>query len=536
MKRRLTLTLPERKALRLTIICLALLGGAGLFLGYANPVRQFPPLVLLLPACLAVLGRITPTAKEGFYAAWLCATLGNSACLYWISVPMHDFGLIPWPLTVPPVLALGGYLGLYGALFAVIYRLFRERLPFMAALLLAAPLWTALDIARGWLLTGFPWISLSTAFVPWPEWTQAAAVLGADALSGVLAMAAVAVSEARPVRASFGAGPVLTPKKRPLHCLALVLACMGAIYAYGITALSNPPQEGRRVSVGLIQGNVDQNQKWEPAYQYGTLSRYLALSEWTVNTAMGKVAKPVDLLVWPETAMPFYLETNAPLAERIAAFSRQFSAPVAFGAPGKGKDGEQGYYNRLWLQNPGMENLQHYDKTHLVPFGEYVPLNLPIPFVEYFLQGLDFRPGDNTAPLISGNLALGALICYEAIFPALAGERVAAGANILINISNDAWFGRTSAPVQHLHLAAMRAVEQGRYIVRATNTGISAVISPRGIIAVHGNLFRAEAVVGEARLLSDFTVFHRASAYITWGSLFISLAATVFCLARRPAA
>lgn len=536
MKRRLTLTHPERKALRLTVFGLALLGGAGLFLGYANPVYQLPPLVLLFPACLAVLGRITPTAKGGFYAAWLCATLGNGACLYWLSVPMHDFGLIPWPLTVPPLLALGGYLGLYGALFAVIYRLFRERLPFMAALLLAAPLWTALDIAKGRLFTGFPWISLSTAFVPWPEWTQAAAVIGADGLSGVLALAAVAVAEARPVRASFGAEPALIPKKRPLYCFVLIFICMGAVYAHGVHAIKTPLQEGPRVSVGLIQGNVDQNQKWEPAYQYGTLTRYLTLSEWTVNPVMGKVAAPVDILVWPETAMPFYLETNELLAQRIAAFSREFSVPVAFGAPGKGRDDERGYYNRLWLQNPGLERLQHYDKTHLVPFGEYVPLNLPIPFVNYFLQGLDFRPGVTTAPLISGNLALGALICYEAIFPALAGERVAAGANILVNVSNDAWFGRTSAPVQHLQLAAMRAIEQGRYLVRATNTGISAVISPRGVIAVHGHLFRAEAVVGEARLISSFTVFHHASAYITWGSLIISLAATALCLARRPAA
>lgn len=537
MKNRATLTIPERKALRLTVLCLALLGGAGLFWGYANPFYHLPPLALLFPACLAVLGRLTPTAKGGFYAAWLCATIGNSACLYWVSVPMHDFGLIPWPLTVPPLLALGGYLGLYGALFAVLYRLFRERLPFFAALILAAPLWAALDIAKGWLFTGFPWVSLATAFVPWPEWTQGAALIGAHALSGIYAMAAVAVAEARPVRASFGQGSAITPRKRSFRCFLLVFLCMGTLYGYGMTTLKTPAPAGERIRIGLIQGNVDQNQKWAPEYQYGTLARYLTLSEWTVNTSMGKVATPVDFLIWPETALPFYLETNVQLAERIANFSREFRVPIAFGAPGKGRPEEGGYYNRMWLQTPTSPELRHYDKTHLVPFGEYVPLNLPIPFVEYFLQGLDFRPGRNSGSLRSGNLALGALICYEAIFPALAQERVAEGANLLVNISNDAWFGRTSAPLQHLHLTAMRAVEQGRYIVRSTNTGISGVISPKGIITVHGSLFRAEAVVGEAGLLTEVTPYHRASAPISWACVLATLAAAAYCLsaARKPA-
>ncbi|MCC8195138.1 MAG: apolipoprotein N-acyltransferase [Deltaproteobacteria bacterium] len=531
MTRAANLTVPERKALRLTVLCLALLGGAGLFLGYPNPVYQLPPLILLFPACLATFSRIMPGAKSCFHASWLCATIGNSACLYWISVPMHDFGMVPWALTLPAVLALGAYLGLYGAIFSLLYRLFRRRLPFFAALFLVCPLWAALDIAKEYLFTGFPWVSLATAFIAWPDWARAASVVGSSVLSGLFALAAVALAEARPVRLSPGLAPSPAPKKRQRVCAAIAVATLLAIYA---CAFIPPLPQGRSVTVGLVQGNVDQNQKWDPAYQIGTLSRYLTLSEWTVNPSMGRLAKPVDVILWPETAMPFYLETNAPLADRLAAFSTRFSVPILFGAPGRSDrpDGT-GFYNRMWLLTPDSSGRQFYDKGHLVPFGEYVPLNIPLPFLEYLLQGLDFIPGASQAPLRTGDLALGGLICYEAIFPGLARQRVADGANLLVNISNDAWFGNTSAPVQHLHLTAMRAIEQGRYVARATNTGISAVITPRGEIAARGSLFKAEALAGTARLVTGLTVYHRIGPFLLWGCLILTFAAVAWSLRSR---
>lgn len=507
---------------------LALLGASGIFLGSANPVAQLPPLALFFPACLAILAGMAPTGKSAFYNGWLCAGIGYSACLYWISVPVHDYGNVMWIFAVPCALALGGYLGLYGGLFCLAYRAFRSQLPFGAALLLAAPLWTALDTIKGWLFSGFPWVSLSTAFLPWTDWVQAAAFIGADGLSGSLALAAIAVAEARPVRAGFA--PRITPKKKRLFCYCAAVASLGLVYC---ASFASPLPEGREVTVGLIQGNVDQNQKWVPAYQAGTLDRYLALSEWTVNPHLGKVNKSVDLLVWPETAMPFYLESNPAFAAKIAGFSREFSVPIILGAPGKGAPGELGYYNRMWLQTPDVIELQRYDKNHLVPFGEYVPFDIPLPFIEYLMQGVAFIPGETQKPLVTGDLALGALICYEAVFPDIARKRVAKGANLLVNISNDAWFGRTSAPVQHLHLAAMRAIEQGRYLVRSTNTGISAVVTPRGKIAFQGSIFRAEAIVGAARLVQGFTVYHSIAPHIALGTLCITLAGVAYCFAQR---
>ena len=522
--------MPERKALRLTVFCLALLGGAGLFWGLPNPVYQFPPLVLFFPACLALLARIMPTAKGGFLAGWLCAAIGNSACLYWVSVPMHDYGLVPWILTIPAVLALGGYLGLYGGLFSLFYRLIREQVPFAVALALVCPLWASLEIAKEFLFTGFPWVSPALAFIAWPEWTQAASIVGGNVLSGIFALAAVAVAEARPVRFTVGYAPELIPKNRQRSCLVLAATAMLSVYA---CTYIPPLNEGKSLTVGLVQGNVDQNQKWNPAYQAGTLSRYLTLSEWAVNPSMGRMQNPVDILVWPETSMPFYFEGAPSLAEQIISFTTRFSVPLVFGAPGKSDrlDG-RGFYNRMWLETPVAMERQFYDKIRLVPFGEYVPFELSFSFLDHILQGMDFLQGASAKPLKTGDLALGGLICYEAIFSGLAQDRVANGANLLVNISNDAWFGASSAPLQHLHLTAMRAIEQGRYIARATNTGISAIITPRGTISAHGSQFRAEVVVGTVRLINGLTFYHTAAPFFLWGSVFISLAAITVCLAR----
>jgi len=157
----------------------------------------------------------------------------------------------------------------------------------------------------------------------------------------------------------------------------------------------------------------------------------------------------------------------------------------------------------------------YYDKEHLVPFGEYVPLKDTLFFLSKLVHGIgDFAPGKAEKPLKNGNLALGVLICYETIFPELAQDRVAAGANLLVNISNDAWFGRSAAPRQHLHLSLLRAVEQERWLARATNTGISAVVDPRGRIVRQSGLFTAEVVAGEVGLATRRSPFHRAAVVI----------------------
>ena len=213
--------------------------------------------------------------------------------------------------------------------------------------------------------------------------------------------------------------------------------------------------------------------------------------------------------------------------------------PLLFGAPAYLRSlGGHVLFNRAYLLAPSGQTAA-YDKEHLVPFGEYVPLGNLLTFIGKLVEGLgDFRPGQDGKPLLQGNLALGTLICYEAIFPELAQRRVAAGANVLVNISNDAWFGDSAAPRQHLDLALLRAVEQGRTLIRGTNTGISAVIDPRGRIMAQGGLFTALALpCPETPLVSETTWYHRHYLFITWGipGLFAVLGLTALLLPARRA-
>lgn len=529
------LTVPERKALFRTLLCLALLGAGGMFLGFHNPFMQIPPLALLAPASMCLMARLSRSNWGAFHAGWLSCALGQAAGLYWLAVPMHDFGGLPWVIAALCVIALGGYLGLYGGLFCLVYRIFHRRIHPLAGCLLAGLAWGGLELARGWLFTGFPWVSLSSAFVPWPIWIQAAAVLGAYGLSAAYAAIAAALTEAAPLRfiPSYTAVPV--QRRQRLLALCLAAAILAPVYWYGLRALRSTLPAGTPFRAGLVQGNVNQDQKWEPRYQQQTVTRYLTLSERAVNPALGAVTAPVDLLIWPETSMPFYFEENQNLASQITAFAERFRVPIAFGAPGKGvlPDGNASYHNRLWFHTPEPFGLQSYDKTHLVPFGEYVPLNIPLPFIDYFLQGIDFSPGQAGALLRLGTHKIGVLICYEAIFPELARQQTVAGANILINISNDAWFGRTAAPMQHLQLTSMRAVETGRYILRATNTGYSAAIDPRGRITARGTLFRAEVVIAEGAFMTGTTLFVSLMPYINAALVLLPILALWLCFASR---
>ena len=534
-------TSQERKALHYTAVILAFLGATGLFLGYANPFAQIPPLALLTPACLILIGRLMPTAKGAFYGAWLCGALGQTACLYWLTIPMHDFADIPWVFGIACVFLLGGYLGLYAALFALGMKLFYSALPPFAACLMAGPLWAGLELARGWAFTGFPWVSLSTAFMAWPVWAQGASLLGAYGLSGAYALIAACLTQAAPLR--FIRGYEARPS-RLTRGAALLLALIPflLLYKHGMDSLREVvPEDTPRITAGLVQGNVNQSSKWEPAFQQHTVSRYLTLSEKAVDPARGTVHKAVDLLIWPETAMPFYFEDNRALAVQLTNFASSRNVPLLFGAPGKGIGvrGEPTWHNRLWLYTPSPFGLQYYDKNHLVPFGEYVPLGIPIPFIEYLMQGLDFTPG--TGSLLQmrlpgrddGQVALGALICYEAIFPEIAQMRVKDGAAILVNVSNDAWFGLSASPEQHLQLTAMRAVEQNRFILRATNTGISAVIDNKGRVLTRGPLFKADCIVGEAALLEGKTPYHRMAGGLSLFFILCPLCMVPVCILLR---
>ena len=488
----------------------------GAWLGFANPVYRLPLLALLLPAGLVVAAARAPSSKAAAKSGFLIGALAACGNLYWTALPVHDFGNLAWPLAVPVPVLMGMALGTYTAVLSVALRAGALRLPPWLFGPYVALAWATMEMAKGTFFTGFPWLPLAAAFSPWPAAIQGAAIVGAYGLSGVLAgLAAWLV--------------IPGPLSRP-GMTAMVLAA--GLFFLGNTRVGQPVPRDGAVHVTIAQGNVDQSRKWDPAAQRETVDKYLELSRQAIANA------PTDLLIWPETAMPFFFQDKGELAETVAAFVAEMKVPLVFGAPAYERlpDGGHVLYNRAFLLDAGGREAGFYDKEHLVPFGEYVPFGKHLTFIHKLVEGVgDFRPGRAETPLLVGRLALGALICYEAIFPELAQQRVEAGANILVNISNDAWFGDSPAPRQHLDLALLRAVEQERAIVRGTNTGISAVIDPRGRIMAQGGLFTMLSLpCPEVPIVSETTWFHRSYALLSWGIPGLFAALSILC-ALSPA-
>ena len=473
-----------------------LAAAAGAWLGFANPFFHVPLLALLFPMGVAAAALKADSPGRAFKYAWLAGFLGYGLAMYWVAIPVHDFGGLPWILAAPCPALLALYMGLYPGLFGLFIFLGRG-MNMPAYGLMAASLWAALELARGTLFTGFPWVVLASAFTPWIEAIQAASIMGAYALSGVFAGIAVLLS-------------VATPNwKSKFTALALI----AVVWGYGAWTLSKPLETRGRISASVVQGNIDQSLKWDESFQAGTVERYIRLSQNEIKH------NDPELIIWPETALPFYFQEPSVLSGKVRAFARDFDTALLAGSPAYRPDYDNGgmvLHNRAYLIDSG-EVSGRYDKEHLVPFGEYIPLQKVLFFLDKLVAGVgDFKPGKDQKPLEGDGFKAGVLICYETIFPELARMRVQSGANLLVNISNDAWFGRSSAPRQHLHLSALRAVELKRSLARSTNTGISAFIDPRGRITGATQLFRP-ATLNEPNLalVDEVTFFHENAGVIT---------------------
>ena len=461
----------------------------GTWLGHANPFAQLPLAALLLPAGLMVLGQAAGTRKDAFRHAWLAGSLAALGCLYWVYWPVQHYGEVHWLLAAPVPVLLSLAMGVYFGLFGLVAHLASQRLSPLVGLLCLGVCWVVMELAVASLLTGFPWLCLSAAFVPWTIVVLPAAYIGAYGLSGLLTIAAC--------------GAVCGRSSRP--CALASAAAAVLILGLGWLHLRTDAETSPPRTVAIIQGNFDQSLKWNPTYQEATVARYVDLSRKVQATA-----NPA-LIVWPETAMPFYFQDDTPLRKPVLDFVKSTNATLVLGSPAyaRGFGGAYTLYNRAFLLGGQGVVPAWYDKEHLVPFGEYMPLPSWLP-LEKLVHGVgDFVPGRDQKPLRSGDLAMGVLVCYEAIFAGLAQDRVAQGANLIVILSNDAWFGATSAPLQHLNLTALRAIEQGRWIVRSTNTGISAFIDPLGRIHRAGPQFEPLAAAWQVHPRAQTTVYHR---------------------------
>jgi len=480
---------------------LALLSGALLALSFPGSGDQgWAAFAALSPLLAAVEGADWRRAAVlGFGAGVLFWV----TTIPWIVATMVRYGNLPWPLAALVFAGLAGYLALYWAAFCALL----SRVPVSGGarfVVVAASLWVALEFLRTYLFTGFPWNLLGYSQYRNVPLVQVAAVTGVYGVSFVV----VAVNAAL--------WRLVAWERDWRRSLAAVAAAAGAV-ALATASAWLPPSAGGRptLDVALVQGRIDQGVKWDPGSQDAALAVYRTL---TIDAA-GRGAK---LVVWPETSLPFVFDEDRRRAV-VQALARETGAYLLVGALGGAPEGLR---NSAFLIAPDGEVVGRYDKRHLVPFGEYVPLKPLLPFVDVLGGGAigGLRSGGETTVFSTPLGRLAVIICYEAIFPSEVREFFLAGADVLVNITNDAWFGRSAAPVQHLAMAAFRAVENRAYVVRAANTGISASVGPDGRIAQASGLFTREIVSGTIAPRGGVSVYTEYGDVFAWATVAVALA------------
>jgi apolipoprotein N-acyltransferase len=321
---------------------------------------------------------------------------------------------------------------------------------------------------------------------------------------------------------------------RPSRWRAALLAALvpALVWAHGRFVLSQPLPDGPSLRVGLVQASIRQDEKWDAARLYENFGRHAELT----RRAAGEGAR---LIVWPESAVPWDYDATPAIRDAMLVLAREGSAHIAFGNDDREAqpNGRDRVFVGAKLIDPEGRLTLRYHKVRLVPFGEYVPAQPLLTLggrvtAKLVQQVSDFTPGKAASVGAAGDRRLGVFICYEAIFPDFVRRFAGNGASLLVNITNDAWYGTTSAPFQHFAMTVFRAVENGRYLVRAANTGISGVVDPRGRVVARTELFERTVLVRDVPEATLDTFYVRHGDLFAWSCLAAALAVTLAAL--RP--
>ncbi len=480
---------------------------SGALLALAFPIVDWGPVawIALVPLLLAALGR---GPRAAFLAGWIAGVVFYLATLYWLVLTIGTYTNLSPLVSVGPLLLLCSFLALGFGIVASACEWARRRR--LALALVAPPTWVVVDWIRTYILGGFPWVSLGYSQYRATYLVQFVEVTGVYGLSALVVLVNVVVYGA--VR-RWLAGEA--PNTRSMLVLASALVMLVGWGYWRVHDVAARPPKGT-LHVGFIQGNIAQDVKWDPAYQDATIDRYEELTQ-------EAVADGAELVVWPEASAPFFFQEESALRDRIVDLARRLHVWLVVGSPAFSYEkGALRLHNRVYLVEPDGTADQFYDKMELVPFGEYVPLKSLFFFVDKVVEGVgDFRAGDTPVVFRTARGNFGTLICYEGIFPGLTRRFVAGGADFLVNITNDAWFGRTSAPYQHLAMATLRAVENRVPLVRVANTGFSAMVDADGTIRWRTGLFESAWRVDTISWVGIRTFYARFGDVFVYGCMLL---------------
>jgi apolipoprotein N-acyltransferase len=452
------------------------------------------------------------STRRGFILGLIAGFVHFAGTVYWTGATVSTFGGLPVFVAVIVAALLALYMATYiavtGAMVAILTRRFG-----IGGLCLAPAAWVAMEYLRGIIFGGFPWIPLGNTMVTLLPIAQLASALGVYGLSlfvafvnvgfAVAALGPSSLSVSTFAKASAFGKPTADgwANRSRLITAAGTLALVAVVSVWGGMRLGgNELTSGTPIQIGLIQGNIAQTDKWNPARADMILSRYLELSKQAAD-------KGAQFIMWPESATPFYFEED-PTGGVVRGLARGLGMPLLLGSDEIEDADPPRTYNAAFMLDTHGSTAAVYRKIQLVPFGEYVPFQRVLFFIGPLVEAVSaFSRGTRVTMMPVEGHMISTAICYEVTYPWLAREAVRQGSELLTTITNDAWYGESSAAFQHFEMAAMRAIEQGRYLARAANTGISGIIDPYGRVLVRTELFETAAVVAEARFVQQKTLY-----------------------------
>jgi len=469
----------------------------------------------------------SPRKSRAFWLGWISGVIGFTGIMAWVVTTMHTYGKVPIVISYGIMLLLTAYLGLFVAVYCAGFVWFRSLVPRYG--LFAAPcLWVTLEWLRTYLLSGLPWSLLGYSQYRQLDLIQIADHLGVYGVSFLIVLTNVALAELLAWLMPLFRG--FRPARLPWELVTAAAILVSLSWAYSTSLIVregfDPPNT--TLSVGVVQPNIDQALKWDQAYRDETLRRYDHLTQ--------SFGNETDLIIWPEAATPFVYEREPVYQLQLVAIAHRAAAPLLFGSPAIRYDSERRPFllNSAYLLSPEGQLLGRYDKQHLVPFGEYIPLKSSILFfLDKLVEGIgDFQAGPGPTILsfqskTSGRVTeprpvkFGVAICYEVIFPDLVRRMASSGAEFLVTITNDAWFGESSAPAQHFSMVVFRSVENHLAFARAANTGISGFIDPFGRIIDSSTLFTQAAVQATIPVRPSHTFYSRHGDVFAYGCVII---------------
>ncbi|NGZ98382.1 MAG: apolipoprotein N-acyltransferase [Nitrospira sp. WS110] len=479
------------------------------------------PLHLALDQC---------SKQRAFWIGWLSGVIGFTGIMAWVVTAMTTYGKVPEPISYAILLLLTTYLGLYVGLYSLAFVWLRELIP-RYGIFFAPCFWVALEFLRTYLLSGLPWCLLGYSQYRELDLIQVADLTGVYGVSFLVVLVNVAVAELILWIMPFFRG--FHPVKLPWELLTTTAACMVLSWFYSSAVLSDRTalQTHPSITVGVVQPNIDQAVKWDASYREETMRR--------LDRLTGQLSTDTDLIVWPEAATPFILEREKDYQLELISWAERAQAPLLLGSPALRFYPDRRPYllNSAYLLATDGTILGRYDKHHLVPFGEYIPLKSSLLFfLDKLVEGIgDFEPGPGSKTLSFSPKSLrhdnagtprsvkfGIAICYEVIFPDLVRQFAANGAEFLVTITNDGWFGPSSAPAQHFAMVVFRSVENHLAFARAANTGISGFVDP------FGQITQATPLFTELALQATIPIRYSRTFYSYYGDVF-AYACVIIC-------